>query len=140
MQLFPGVAMPRAHLARSPPPIPRSGPLPERLVRLCFNKVSMRPGTHLYPKHLLSQGYPPTICSPISIHPPFGSSLLVQMPAQLFPVGSGMVHVRCPNTSALGHLVRSTLRINNNFLPLFCFLFSDFPHLVLVRFLIFLIS
>ena len=70
------------------------------------------------------------ICFPSTIHPPFvrpdpptrppfGSSLLVQTPAKLFPVGSGMVQVRCPNTSALGHLVRSTLRINNNFLPFF---------------------
>ena len=31
--------------------------------------MSRRPGTHLYPKHLLSQGYPPTICSPRSTLP-----------------------------------------------------------------------
>ena len=81
----------------APPPISRLGPLPERLVRLCFNNVSMRPGTHLYPNYLLSQGYPLTICSPISIYSPFGSSLLMQMPAKIFPVRFRMVEVRCPS-------------------------------------------
>ena len=62
------------------------------------------------------------ICSPRAIHPPFVRPDPPTHPptrwpvvvganvGQTIPSGAGMVQVQCPNTNALGHQVRSTLR------------------------------